>query len=1143
MRYWKISNNNYPNMQLGVFSTDENKSGFRLQYMELYNWGTFDEHVWKIAPGGETSLLTGANGSGKTTFVDALLTLIVPEKKYRFYNQSSGSEKKGDRTEESYVLGGYGSVHSDNGLSSKTLYLRDNKEQAYSILLAHFSNEAEQSVTLFQVRWFSGHEMRRVFAIAHKPLHIEDHFRPFDLGGAWRKRIDQQFNKGSRKQVEWFDSANRYAQRMVEVLGMQSMQALSLFNQTMGIKVLGDLNEFIRSNMLEPRNMEQEFQELKKHLSTLLDAQRNIEKAEEQVRLLHPLKKHFEAYKEQADLGAAARQELDTAKIWKNYTKYHLLDEHIRNLEKEAAGVRSASEEIKQSIATLLEEERLTLNQLEQNKAGQRLQQLQKEKETLEQQAKEMAAALKKFSEWCTLLHLETDPADETAYLRIKKEADRLDKKLATEIRNNNEDLYDAQSRHKKAVDEKTRVESELNMLLQSRNNIPAHLIGLRRDLCAELKLRDEDLPFAGELIQVRSEEMDWQPALEKLLSSFALRLLVPDKYYKKVSRYVNNTQLKTRLVYHLVKDIALQQHADEGTVWHKLEFQPGHPLSAWVSQQVIQQFGYSCVENEKTLERYDRAITIQGLIKNKDRHEKDDRPGRSDASRYVMGWNNERKREVLQERRSQLLDEAEEATEAQQRATRRNSKLQDQVFAVKHLREHPAFKSVNVGAAHQAIHHLEEQMGKLKTGSDQLKTLTQQLEGIRQQVEARQKDRDLLISRASLFEHDLQTREKERLSLSGFVQHLTEADKDLLLQFQQKHATQLAENPLSPDTIDDWYQQLMAAAEQTARQYEEAAIREGRDLDRAIHKIKNPPLEILQRYTDWPADTQQLPTEREHAGEYLEWLAKLETENLPKYKKDFERLLHDTAVIKMGVLNEELESWERKIKNSITTLNQSLGGINFNRLPDTYIQLGIRPVADTVIKEFRSRLLNALPQAADWQQNGFEEKALHFKQNVQAFVDSLDESESYRSRVLDVRNWFEFWADEKFRETHELKKTYRQMGQLSGGEKAQLTYTILCSAIAYQFGITREGRNSRSLRFIAVDESFSNQDEEKATYLMELCKQLHLQLLVVTPSDKIQIVESFIAHVHLVQRVSNRHSILFNMTRKELKQRKAEFC
>ena len=1127
-------------MQLGVFSTDENKSGFRLQYMEIFNWGTFDEHVWKIVPGGETSLLTGANGSGKTTFVDALLTLIVPEKKHRFYNQSSGSEKKGDRTEETYVMGGYGNVHTENGQGSKTLYLRENKEQAYSILLAHFANEADQFVTLFQVRYFSGGDMKRIFAIAHKPLHIEDDFKPFDLGGNWRKRIDQQYNKGSRKQVEWFDAASRYAQRMVEVLGMQSMQALSLFNQTMGIKVLGELNEFIRTNMLEPRNMEQEFQELKKHLFTLIDAQRNIEKSEEQIRLLRPLEKHFSAFKEQSDLGRQSRHEVDTAKIWKNYTKYHLLDEYVLILEKEATMLQQQSAAAKQKIDALREEERQTLNQLEQNKAGQRLQQLQKDKELLEEQVKEAEALLKKFTDWCVLLHLEeTIPMEEAGYQRIKKEADKADKRLATEIRNNNEDLYEAQDRQKKAGEEKKRIEGELNVLLQSKNNIPANLISLRRDLCHELKLDDQDLPFAGELMQIRNDAMDWQPALEKLLNPLARRLLVPDKYYKKVSKYVNTTNLKDRLVYNLVKDIALRQHADEGTVWQKLEFHAEHPLSGWVSQQVIQQYNFSCVDNEKALERYDKAITIQGLIKNKDRHEKDDRPWRNDASQYVMGWNNEKKKEALQQRRSRLLGEHEQAGEALQRATQRNSRLQEQVFAVKNIRDHAGFRNIHVAAIRQDIHHAEEQAAKLKKGSDQLKALTQQLDGIREQLDSRQKEKDELMKKATLIEHDLQLREKERQDLTGFVKHLTEEDKDTLLQFQQKHGALFTESSLSLDTVDPLYTQLTETAELSVRQYEEAAAKEGRELDRAINKIKNPPLEILQRFTDWAADTQQLPAEREYAGEYLEWLGKLETENLPRYKKDFERLLHDTAVIKMGVLNEELESWERKIKNSISTLNQSLSGINFNRLPDTYIQLGIRPVTDTVIKEFRSRLLNALPQAADWQQNSFEDKALHFKQNVQVFIDSLDENESYRSRVLDVRNWFEFWADEKFRETDELKKTYRQMGQLSGGEKAQLTYTILCSAIAYQFGITREGRNSKSLRFIAVDESFSNQDEEKATYLMELCKQLHLQLLVVTPSDKIQIVEGFIAHVHLVQRVNNRHSILFNMTKKELKEKK----
>ena len=80
-----------------LFATNSNTAGFRLQYMEIYNWGTFDKKVIRINPQGNNSLLTGVNASGKSTLIDALLTLLVPLKKDRFYNQSFGVEKKGDR--------------------------------------------------------------------------------------------------------------------------------------------------------------------------------------------------------------------------------------------------------------------------------------------------------------------------------------------------------------------------------------------------------------------------------------------------------------------------------------------------------------------------------------------------------------------------------------------------------------------------------------------------------------------------------------------------------------------------------------------------------------------------------------------------------------------------------------------------------------------------------------------------------------------------------------------------------------------------------------------------------------------------------------------------------------------------------------
>ena len=59
-------------------------SGHRLSSLQVFNWGTFDKKVWTLNFAGEGSLLTGENGSGKSTLVDALLTLLVPNKKRNY---------------------------------------------------------------------------------------------------------------------------------------------------------------------------------------------------------------------------------------------------------------------------------------------------------------------------------------------------------------------------------------------------------------------------------------------------------------------------------------------------------------------------------------------------------------------------------------------------------------------------------------------------------------------------------------------------------------------------------------------------------------------------------------------------------------------------------------------------------------------------------------------------------------------------------------------------------------------------------------------------------------------------------------------------------------------------------------------------
>jgi uncharacterized protein YPO0396 len=261
--------------------------------MEVYNWGTFNEKVFRINPKGNNSLLTGANASGKSTYIDALLTLVVPAKKDRFYNQSSGVEKKGGRTEETYVLGHYGNIQEEGKTSTSTQKLRDTN--TYSVILASFSNTDQKQITLFQVRWFSNYELRRQFGIAHVPLEIENDFSQFDSKGNWKKRLEKTYNSNVNKnKIEFIDGPTAYAERMSNLFGMRSVKALSLFNQVVGVKVLEDLDEFIRTNMLEEytengKNSEEAFFELKSSFDTLIDAKTNIEKAEEQIKQLTPI--------------------------------------------------------------------------------------------------------------------------------------------------------------------------------------------------------------------------------------------------------------------------------------------------------------------------------------------------------------------------------------------------------------------------------------------------------------------------------------------------------------------------------------------------------------------------------------------------------------------------------------------------------------------------------------------------------------------------------------------------------------------------------------------------------------------------------------------------------------------------------------
>jgi len=145
------------------FANDDTTTGFRLEDFELYNWGTYDKKIVTLNLGKNNALLTGDIGSGKSTIVDALTTLIVPHNKIVF-NKAAGAGTK-ERSIYSYIVGEYKSTQDENFGHSKAVSLRD--ESSFTVLLARFYNSGyDETITIAQFFYISQKQVQKFFIVS-----------------------------------------------------------------------------------------------------------------------------------------------------------------------------------------------------------------------------------------------------------------------------------------------------------------------------------------------------------------------------------------------------------------------------------------------------------------------------------------------------------------------------------------------------------------------------------------------------------------------------------------------------------------------------------------------------------------------------------------------------------------------------------------------------------------------------------------------------------------------------------------------------------------------------------------------------------------------------------------------------------------
>lgn len=1119
-----------------LFNNNSQESGFRLQYFEIFNWGTFHGKVYRVQPNGKTSLLTGANRSGKTTLIDALLTLLVPTNK-RFYNQSSGTDQKKDRDENSYFWGHFGKTFSEIEEKSKTEQLRSKSDNPYSVLLAYFQNSATlHNLTIAQIRWYNG-EIKRAFLVSPHQLNINEHFGKgmFDVRGEWKKKLKNKFPKS-----EVFDTFKDYSNRFSEIFGLKE-NALSLFNQTVGIKVLGDLTQFIRQHMLEESEVEEQFKKLHDHYTDLLISHRAIQKDEKQLELLEPIV-HVKSALEEVQEKLIKLNELDSQlPLFMKELEFDLLDKYISSLENECGQLERQKGAIESEIKGLEAQQKELLVQ-KSNLDIDRQVELMKQTINFEEREKNRKKPI--FDDYVLLagnLGLNTSISDQSFNENLQKinslksDLDKLIEKLSLE-------KFKLISDRENLGEEINRTQQNIDSYLKRKNRIPPELIAVRDRLLALLDAGDEELPFVGELIRVKETSHRWEDAIERVLHSFSLQLLVPEKYSKQVNYFINNNNLQVKLVYQkidLKEPVSITQWPTEPEfLINNIELKSSSSYRSWLERQLLERFNYWCTDDLNVFYNSQKAITSKGLVRNLARHEKDDRPNRWNKIHYTLGWDNHETVKLLLEEKQKLEKKSEHFAKEIKRLTPEIGQNETRRASIVSLINIKSFLEINWQVHATTIATLNKQKDELLKSSNKYSAIEGQLSSVESLLGNAKEQRDTISDKISRNEEKLNTANTKKLNLD--FEGLTDNGRRAVSEFVADIKN--FELPVEAQNVEQATDYVKNLLKKQIKNEEHCLTTKSLEANTLINCFINPTEKVLKEFPDWSGDVMNIRPDLNSLDELEELFNKIKHQRLVEHKKRFRDYMDKSMIDALTSFRTWLVNEEDRIKEVIDDLNTPLKNIKFNKNPDTYLQLEYRSSKDVEIRDFKQKLNSTIPDALLFSAKKDESYRTEVFGKIRDLITELQKEESWRKKVIDVRNWLTFSAREYTVEDHKATQYHDNTASYSGGQKAQFTYAILGAAIAHQFGIFQAGKQYKSLRFISVDEAFSKLDPDNSQFLMEYCSQLNLQLLVVTPLDKINIAEPYINAVHYVEIKNKKNSIVYNLTMEEYQQRKEEF-
>lgn len=1107
------------------FTIEMMNEGVRLQKLEVLNWGTFNKNIWSFDPCGKTSLLTGDSGSGKSTIVDALTTLLVQPRKIT-YNKAADASAK-ERNAKSYVLGYYGRKYSLEG-KGKPETLRDTN--TYSVILGTFKNEITKKIATIAIfYWFKEHDSnpQKIYVVAEQELSIKGEFTDFKGDASY---LRSRLKKDGHQTFKDFKS---YATRFRKLLGNVSEQALDLFQQTISMKKVDALNEFVRESMLEYDDPNSDISKLLKHYENLNVAYQTVVTAQNQISSLEPISNKGKRYNKLNEEKMQIAEARDNIHIWFAKRLEKIIYNERKSLENSRMKVENDLSGW-QHKANRIADELLELNTAIAQNGGNEIERLRQDLKYRQNELGQISNELEKYNKLASNLQLKEVSNFEEFSLNSQKlpeflETNRLlHKKQQESLAKANINLLETEKELKE-------IAVELKSLQKRDSNIPSKLVKLRSQMCEELGLDEQKLPFAGELLEVKSSESKWEGALERLCHNFAISILVDGNNYSQVAKWVNDNKLGTKLVYfNTGKNIRNFEFGDVSVdaAYKKLLIKPNSGFTKWLEGQISYLYQHICCETIEEFKSASKAITVTGQIKVGERHEKDDRRKLQDRSRFVLGFNNKKKMKLLSEKTIELKKTVTKYEKKIKQNTIKLDAITKVSFDISNLQAYKDYTVIDTQSKIDVIKITEEKIRALEGSNSKLETLKKQFVELKKeekivksnlaQIQNKQGQINFEISKVEEIE-------KENNEKLAFFSDSMETSFEYL---KAKVKSCLGDSKLNISNAQSHEQKF---SKELAKKYDGIQLKLSKlqiDIEKTMNRFRN----------DYPSESIDLSENILAISDYNRIYDELVYHNLPRYQQQFKEELQGKIIQHISLFNAKLLQNQKKIQKRINEINKSLYDIDYNI--GRYIEIKCENSPEQEIRLFKQQLLAVTSgMYSEYTDDELAKQKFTEIQNIierlKGRADSFDSDKRWRKKVTDVRNWFVFSASERWRETSEEYEHYSDSDGKSGGQKEKLAYTILAASLAYNYRIRDPKQKQEAFRLVVIDEAFLKSSDESAKFGLSLFEKMNFQLLVVTPLLKISTIEPFIEHVGYVSHSDKNHTSQLENIDKETFKRK----